>query len=154
MEKWSLILVLFLPVFNSALFTIVLPFSGLWNPIPTTVSEILGNPLFWVGKRVSVEGYLYPPFTDENPWADLEYIDISPFKCALIDKNDAVIGLLFFYERKVSWLDLLYRPVLPEIVTGRVMMVYCWEGFRVCITVECVLFSRPEVVGQTSKIKK
>ncbi|MFX0067062.1 MAG: hypothetical protein ACFFC7_33430 [Candidatus Hermodarchaeota archaeon] len=156
MDKRSWILILFLPVFNSALFVVVLPFSGFWNPIQTTVSEILGNPLFWVGKRVSVRGSLYPPITEECPsyyCPSFVYRDISPFDCALIDENDSMIGLILFYQRKVSWWDYFINiSNRPEVVTGRVLMVYCWEGVRVCIAVESVRFSQPNLAGQTSKI--
>ncbi|UCH32747.1 MAG: hypothetical protein JSV05_05080 [Candidatus Bathyarchaeota archaeon] len=154
MDKRSWVLVLFLPVFNSMLFITVLPISGVWNPIPTTASKILGNPLFWVGKRVQVEGYLYPPYTDECPFCLQLYRDISPFTCALVDENDKMIGLLLPYQRKVSWWDYFGRLVLPEIVTGVVMITPSWKGLAVCIAVEEVRFARPDMMGQTPKVNK
>jgi hypothetical protein len=157
MNKRSWALVWFLPVFNSTLFVIVLPVSGLWNPIPTTVSEILGNPLFWVGKRVCVEGYLYPPYTEGSPpWAlrGLWRRDIAPFTCALIDENGKMIGLFLPYKRRVSWWDWFGRFALPEIVTGVVTIAPSWKGLLVYIAVEGVRFVRPDVTGQTPKIDK
>lgn len=134
MKKSSWILVLFLPVVNSALLGFLLPIYGFQKPILTTISDILEHPFFWLGKRVTVKGRFF-----QKHYRFL--LDTYPFKESLVDDNGNMIGLVLPYERKVShwdWLVPLLRPnVLDKRVTGVVRITFRL-GFSIYVDVETV----------------
>ncbi len=145
MRKASLVMIVFLPVLNAAIFGLLMPVFAVEKPVEVTISDIVENPLLWVGRKVKVRGFLsvdgYVSSFSSKYIGILKELETGKTIIVILETNPPVW---------TYWGPERERPLRPlwdwspkwrigsSIVIGVVKVAVVWRGIFWCITAEAV----------------